>query len=268
MPTKDDANPLSDAPRSGVAPRLPGRVAVVTGSTRGIGRAIAERFADEGATVVVNSRDATAAREAAAAIGRGAVGLAGDVATEEGCRALMEGTLAASGRLDVLVNNAGTSVVHKAEEFPLEDWRRILDLNLTGAFICAQLAGRQMLRQGSGCVINIGSVAAFTSTPGRVAYCASKAGMMMMTRVMAAEWAPTVRVNAVLPGFIETDLVADLEAQGSLDLSAVRRRTPFGRLGRTEEVAAAAVFLASDQASYVTGSLLAVDGGWLAYGFV
>lgn len=248
--------------------RLRDRVAVVTGSTRGIGRAIAERFAREGARVVVNSRSATEAEQAAGAIGRGALGLAGDVATEEGCRALIEGALAAAGRLDVLVNNAGTSIVHRAEELPLADWRHVLDLNLTGAFICAQLAGREMLRRGSGCVVNIGSVAAFTSTPGRVAYCASKAGMMMMTKVMAAEWAPTVRVNAVLPGFVETDLVSSLEAEGSLDLSAIRRRTPFGRLGRTEEIAAAAVFLASEEASYVTGGLLAVDGGWLAYGFV
>ncbi len=243
-------------------------MAVISGSTRGNGRAIAERYANEGARVVVNSRSAEAAAEAAAEIGRDAVGIAGDVATEAGCRALVEGALAACGRVDVLVNNAGTSVVHKAEEFPLEDWRRILDLNLTGAFICAQLAGREMLRQRSGSVINIGSVAAFTSTPGRVAYCASKAGMMMMTKVLAAEWAPTVRVNAVLPGFVETDLVAGLERAGSIDLGAIRRRTPFGRLGRTEEVAAAAVFLASDEASYVTGDLLAVDGGWLSYGFV
>jgi NAD(P)-dependent dehydrogenase (short-subunit alcohol dehydrogenase family) len=243
-------------------------VAVITGSTRGIGRAIAERYAVEGASVIVNSRTEAAAREAAAAIGGGAVGLAGDVATEDGCRSLIEGALRVAGRIDILVNNAGTSIVAKAEELRLEDWRRVFDLNLTGAFLCAQLAGREMLAQGSGCVINIGSVAAFTSTPGRVAYCASKAGLVMMTKVMAAEWAPTVRVNAVLPGFIETDLVAELERNGSLDGAALRRRTPFGRLGRAEEVAAAASFLASDDASYVTGDLLAVDGGWLAYGFV
>ena len=217
---------------------------------------------------MVNLRSADAANAAAAEIGAAAIGIAGDVASEAGCQTLLEGVLAAHRRIDILVNNAGTSVVHKAEDFPLADWRAIFDLNLTGAFICAQLAGREMLRQGSGSIINIGSVAAFTSTPGRVAYFASKAGMMMMTKVLAAEWAPTVRVNAVLPGFIETDLVAGLIEKGKLDVAALERRTPFGRLGNPEEVAAAALFLASDEASYVTGDLLAVDGGWLSYGFV
>lgn len=207
--------------------RLDGRVAVITGSTLGIGRAIAKRFAEEGAKVVINSRTASAVEEAVASIGRGAVGIAGDVGSEAGCRSLIAGALDFFGRIDVLVNNAGTTVVQKAVDLPLNDWRRILDVNLTGPFICAQLAGREMLSQGSGCVINIGSVAALTSHPERVAYCASKAGLLMMTKVLAAEWAPTVRVNAVLPGVIETDMVSDLEARGSLNLSALRRRTPL-----------------------------------------
>ena len=246
--------------------RLEGRVAVVTGSTRGIGRAIAEAFVDAGASVVVNSRDEEAARAAALEIGGRAIGIGADVSDEADSGALIAGTLAEFGRIDVLVNNAGTSVAGPAEDLELSQWRRILDVNLTGPFMCCQHAARAMLGAGGGAIINIASVAAFTTPPLRISYVAAKAGLVAMTKVMAAEWAPRIRVNAIAPGYFETDLVADLMSQGVIDRAALSARAPYGRLGHPEELARAAVFLASDDAEYIHGVILPVDGGWLVNG--
>lgn len=246
--------------------RLDGRVAVVTGSTRGIGRAIAEALTGEGAAVVVNSRDESAAQAAAAEIGGAAVGVGADVATEEGCGALFARTLDRLGRVDILVNNAGASVAGPAQDLPLADWQRILDLDLTGPFLCCQLAAREMLQAGKGAIVNIASVAAITTPPRRVSYVAAKAGLIAMTKVMAAEWAPAIRVNAVLPGYFETDLVADLMARGVVDRAAIEGRSPYGRLGRPAEVGRAVAYLVSDDAEFVNGVALPVDGGWLVYG--
>jgi 3-oxoacyl-[acyl-carrier protein] reductase len=247
--------------------KLEGRVAVITGSSRGIGRAIAEAFFEEGARVVVNSRSAATARETAAEIGKDVLGLAADVSTEEGAQRLIEETVEFFGRVDVLVNNAGQSMVRDSLELTLADWQSTFDLNLTAAFLCAQRAARSMLDHEGGAIVNIASVTSFAGFPRRLAYATTKAGLVMMTKVMAVEWAPKVRVNAIAPGFIETDLVRALREEGKLDFEALKRRTPMGRLGTPEEVAKAAVFLASDDASYVTGETLVADGGWLAYGF-
>ncbi|MBM3677679.1 MAG: glucose 1-dehydrogenase [Actinobacteria bacterium] len=246
--------------------RLQDRVAVVTGSTRGIGRAIAELLAAEGARVVVNARAEEAVSNAAAGIGHGAVGIAADVATPEGCARLIEGTLERHGRIDVLVNNAGASVAGPAEELALADWQRIVDLNLTGPFLLCQHAARSMLAEGRGAIVNIASVAAITTPPRRVSYVAAKAGLIAMTKVLAAEWAPAIRVNAVAPGYFETDLVADLIERGAVDRAALEARSPSGRLGRPVEVARAVAYLVSDEAEFVNGVTLPVDGGWLVYG--
>lgn len=245
---------------------LQGRVAVVTGSTRGIGRAIAETLSARGAVVVVNSRDPEAAGSAAADLGSGAVGVGADVSTEDGCNTLFARTLEECGRIDILVNNAGTSVAGPAEELSLAEWHRILDVNLTGPFLCCQLAAREMLRCGKGAIVNIASVAAFTTPPRRVSYVAAKAGLVAMTKVMAGEWAPAIRVNAVAPGYFATDLVAELIDRGVIDSAAVEQRSPYGRLGRPEEVARAVAFLVSDEAEFVNGVTLPVDGGWLVFG--
>lgn len=247
--------------------KLKGRVAVVTGSSRGIGRAIAEAFAGEGASVVVNSRSAKTAHATAAEIGKDVLGLAADVSTEEGAQSLIDETLEFFGRVDVLVNNAGQSMVRDSLELSAADWRSTLDLNLTAPFLCSQRAARAMLEGRGGVIINIASVTSFAAFPRRLAYATTKAGLVMLTRVMASEWAPKVRVNAIAPGFIETDLVRALEGEGKLDFAALRKRTPMGRLGTPEEIAKTAVFLASDDASYITGETLVADGGWLAYGF-
>jgi NAD(P)-dependent dehydrogenase (short-subunit alcohol dehydrogenase family) len=249
--------------------RLAGRVAAVTGSSRGIGRAIAAAYLAEGAQVIVNSRQADAAAATARELGDNAAGVGADVSTAEGARALVQGAIDHFGRLDVMVANAGINIVKDAVDFEPEEWRRVMATNLDGVFYCAQAAGRLMLEQGSGSVISIASVTSFNAFPRRAAYATAKAGLVMLTKVLAAEWGSAgVRVNAIAPGYVRTDLVQGLADGGQLDLGAVQRRTPLGRLAEPAEIASAAVFLASDEASFVTGETLVVDGGWLAYGWV
>ncbi|TMD05492.1 MAG: 3-oxoacyl-ACP reductase FabG [Chloroflexi bacterium] len=247
--------------------KLKGQVAIVTGSSRGIGRAVAEAFAREGARVVINSRDQKTAALAATELGEEAVGIGADLATEAGAEALIGETIRRCGRVDILVNNAGMPMVRPTLELTLEEWQRVLDLNLTGPFLCAQKAAASMLGGEGGVILNMASLTAFAPFPRRLAYAASKAALVMMTRIMAVEWAPKVRVNAIAPGFIFTDFTKELVAEGRLDVEALKRRTPQGRLGSPDEVARAAVFLASDDAGFITGETLVIDGGWLAYGF-
>ena len=249
--------------------RLENRVAAVSGSTRGIGRAIVEAMLAEGARVVVNSRDPKAAEATARALGANAAAVGADVSTPEGAQALVDGAVSAFGRLDVMVANAGVNIVRDAVDYTAEEWRAVLATNLDGVFYTAQRAGRAMLQQGSGSVIAIASVTSFNAFPRRAAYATSKAAVAMLVKVLAAEWAAGgVRVNAVAPGYVHTDLIEGLRQEGKVDLEALRRRTPMGRLAAPEEVARATVFLASDDASYITGETLLVDGGWVAYGYV
>ncbi len=248
--------------------RLSGKVAAITGSSRGIGRAIAEEFLAEGARVIVNSRSAEQALAVARELGGASVGVGADISTAAGAKAVADAALAAFGRLDVMVANAGINVVEDAVNLSPEDWERVIAVNLSGAFYVAQAAGRVMLEQGSGSVISIASVTSFNAFPRRVAYTASKAGVAQMTKVLAVEWAPNVRVNAIAPGYVRTDLVDGLVKQGRLDIPSLERRTPMGRLADPSEIAKAAVFLASDDASYITGETLLVDGGWVANGFL
>lgn len=244
---------------------LSGRRALVTGSTRGIGRAVAEAMAAAGARVAVTSRDAAAAQAVAAELGGGAVGLGADLTREDGPSTLVGAAVEVLGGLDVLVNNAGMAMVAGAVELSPADWRRTIELDLSAVFFCAREAARCMLAQGSGAIVNVSSIQAFTPLARRVAYATAKAGVVGMTRALAAEWAPTVRVNAVAPGYVETQMVEELVRAGRLDAGAVAARTPLGRMARPEEIAGAVVFLASDAASYVTGETLMVDGGWTTW---
>ena len=249
--------------------RLAGQVAAVTGSSRGIGRAIAAAYLAEGARVVVNSRQSEAAAATARELGDNAVGVAADVSTAEGAQAVVQGAIDHFGRLDVMVANAGINIVKDAVDYAPEEWRRVLATNLDGVFYCAQAAGRLLVPQGSGSVISIASVTSYNAFPRRAAYATAKAGLVMLTKVLASEWASRgVRVNAIAPGYVRTDLVQGLADQGQLDLGAILRRTPMGRLAEPDEIARAAIFLASDEASFVTGETLVVDGGWLSYGWV
>lgn len=245
-------------------PRLAGKVAVVTGSTRGIGRAIAERFAAEGARVVVNSRSAASAEAAALEIGGEAVGVDADVGSAAGAQRVVDGALDAFGGVDVMVCNAGIPMPRDSLQISEDDWRRTLDVDLSRVFFCAQRAARVMVKRGAGAIVTISSLQAFAPLARRVAYAAAKGGVVAMTRSLAAEWAPYVRVNCVAPGYVATSMVQELVAQGRVDPEAVNRRTPFGRMAEPAEVASAVLFLASDEASFITGETIMVDGGWLS----
>jgi NAD(P)-dependent dehydrogenase (short-subunit alcohol dehydrogenase family) len=239
---------------------------VISGSSRGIGFAVARAFAAEGALVVVNSRTRKAADEAAGELGEKAVGVEADVATQEGCAALIAGALKAHGRIDVLVNNAGMSMARGSLELTAEEWRSVLDLNLTSVFLCSQAAARSMRNTGGGSIVNTASVQGLTPFPKRLAYGTTKAGVVMMTQILAAEWAPEIRVNAVAPGYTRTEMVDNLRREGKLDYESISARTPLRRLAEPEEMAPAYVFLASDDSRFVTGQTLAVDGGWTSFG--
>ena len=249
--------------------RLAGKSAVITGSTKGIGLGIARAFAREGARVVVNARNAGDCAAVAKEVS-GAIPIAADLSRSDEVRRLArEATQALGGRVDILVNNAGQPRVAPSEALPEADYRYTLDLNLNAYFVLAQEIGRGMLERRSGSIINVTSVNGTLAFPKRLAYCVSKAGANMITKVLAIEWAASgVRVNAIAPGYVETDFIKALSARGLLDLGALVRRTPIGRLGTPEEIGEAAVFLASDAASFVTGEIFTVDGGWSAYGFV
>ncbi len=253
--------------------RLQGKTAIVTGSTKGIGLGIARAFAREGATVVINARSGKDCQAVAAEIGkegRRAIAIPADLAKSEEVRRLArEAEAALGGRVDILVNNAGQPRVAPSVELPEADYRYTLDLNLTAYFLLSQEVARGMLGRKSGAIINVSSINGTIAFPQRLAYCVSKAGVNMLTKVMAIEWASQgVRVNAIAPGYIATEMVRGLATRGILDQERISRRTPLGRLGLPEEVAEAAVFLASDAAAFVTGSVLTVDGGWMAYGYV
>jgi NAD(P)-dependent dehydrogenase (short-subunit alcohol dehydrogenase family) len=239
--------------------RLRGKATAVTGATRGIGRAIALAFAREGADVLVNGRDATAGARVCAeveALGRRAVWHAADLGRVAEARGVVAAAVAAFGRLDVLVNNAGLFERKPALEMEEADWDRLLDVNLKGAFFCAQAAARAMRGRG-GVIVNVASDAAWSGGLNPCAhYAASKAGLVSITRSLAKELAPHgIRVNALAPGLITTEMGG---AAGSTLPGLV---IPLGREGTPEEVAASTVFLASDEASYVTGANLNLSGG-------
>ncbi|MCL6598788.1 MAG: glucose 1-dehydrogenase [Alicyclobacillus macrosporangiidus] len=250
--------------------KLEGRVAVVTGSSMGIGRAIAERFAREGASVVINSRDAGRAQGVAAelhAMGFSAVGVGADVSVPEQANQLAAAAFNHFGGLDIWVNNAGINAIGPSAELDPDDFARVIAVNLNGVFYGSQAAGKVMVQQRRGVIVQIGSIYGEVGMVMRAAYCSAKHGVMGLTKVLASEWAPYgVRVVCINPGYIQTALdVADQQA-GGYDDSDIIRRTPVGRYGTVEEVAAAAVFVVSDEASFITGTSVTVDGGWVGYG--
>ncbi len=236
-----------------------GKVALVTGSTRGIGRAVAERLSRDGARVVVTGRNAEAAARVAEALPGEALGLGLDVADPDSVAATVAQILDAWGRIDILVNNAGITRDNLTLRLKPADWQAVLDTNLTGAFLCAKACLRPMIRARTGSIINISSVVGALGNAGQANYCAAKAGLEGLTRSLAREYANRgVRVNAVAPGYIATDMTAELPESVRENLLA---QVPLARLGRPEDVAEAVAFLASDRAAYITGQVLHVNGG-------
>jgi NAD(P)-dependent dehydrogenase (short-subunit alcohol dehydrogenase family) len=247
---------------------LNGKVALVTGASRGIGEYLAMAVAEAGADVAVASRGLDGAREVAeriAALGRRSYAAQVDVTSVDSIKAMVDEVTGHFGRIDVLVNSAGVSPVYKrAEQMTSAEWDSVLDVNLRGAFLSTTAVGRQMIAQGGGSIVSLASIGARVALPRLLAYCASKGGVDQLTKVLAAEWARyNVRVNAVAPAYVETDMTAGLRENPRL-LEGLISQTPLGRLARPEEIAGAAVFLASDAASYITGQTLFVDGGWTA----
>jgi 3-oxoacyl-[acyl-carrier protein] reductase len=241
---------------------IQGRVAVVTGASRGIGRSIALLLAASGARVVLSARNSEALQEVVMQIRDGggeAIAVAGDVAVGADADNLMEAADKAFGGVDILVNNAGVTRDGLLLRMKEEDWDTVLDTNLKGAFLCTRAAAKIMSKKRYGRIINISSVVGEMGNPGQANYCASKAGLLGLTKSVAKELARrNVTVNAVTPGFILTDMTEALPEKARDELTA---QIPLGRLGSAEDVANAVLFLASEQAGYITGQVLGVNGG-------
>ena len=240
---------------------LTGKTCIVTGAGRGIGRGMAEGLARHGAFVVLTGRTRATLEEAAQAIGESCMVATADVSVETEVLALRDAVLARTGRIDVLVNNAGVNPIFKGiERTSLAEWQHIIDTNLTGLFLCCKYLGGAIAEGGS--VINVSSVAGHGGLPRSVPYCASKGGVELLTKALAIDWAKRgVRVNSLAPGWVDTDLTHgllghDVHGQRLLD------RTPLGRFARPTDMAGGVVFLASDASAFMTGQSLVIDGGW------
>lgn len=244
---------------------LKGKTALVTGSSRGLGAAIAVALAQAGANVAVHGSGAApeATQHKVEAAGAKALALAGDVGSPEVCASLVEDTVEHFGAIDILVNNAGTIRRAPAAEYSEEDWLTVINVNLTSVFRLTQHAGRHMLRQGSGKIINIASVLTFQGGILVPAYAAAKGGVGQLTKAFANEWAAKgVNVNAIAPGYMETDNTEALR-KNSERSRQILDRIPAGRWGQPDDLAGAVVFLASGASDYMHGHVLVVDGGWL-----
>ncbi|HEX77092.1 MAG TPA: 3-oxoacyl-[acyl-carrier-protein] reductase [Dehalococcoidia bacterium] len=243
---------------------LESRVAIVTGSARGIGQAIATKLAEHGATTIINDLDGGGAEQTAAQIrarGGQATAIVADISQADEAKRLVDETMASYGRLDILVNNAGITRDSFLLRMSEEDWDRVLNTNLKGAFLCSRAAVRPMMKQGWGRIINISSVAGVMGNAGQANYAAAKAGLLGLTKTVAREFASRgITVNAIAPGFIDTEMTRPLSEAVKQEFL---RLIPVGYAGSPEDVAQAVLFLASEEARYITGQVLHVDGGML-----
>ena len=254
-------------------PGLAGKVVLNTGGASGIGRAMAHGFARHGARLMLLDLDAQGLASAKAELEAAYPEVQVEIvkasitdpdAVEQACAA----TEARFGRIDILLNNAGISMNKPSLELTPDDWRRAIDIDLSGVFFCTQAAARRMVRQGGGNILSTASMWGLASSARRLAYCAAKAGVVSLTKSLAAEWAEyNIRVNAVCPGYTSTALMETLLARGAIDGQALLARTPLRRFGSPDEMAEVALVLASDSAAFITGHALVSDGGWTADGF-
>lgn len=248
---------------------ITGKIVIVTGGGRGLGATLAHGFATAGAHVVIGDQDEQTAQTSADNIRAGgglAIAARCDITSEQDARALVDLAVQTYGRLDVLVNNAGINIPKPAEELTLDEWNRIVGVNLTGTFLCCQTGGAAMLRQGDGCIVNICSVHGHVGSyiHKAAAYNASKAGIINLTRSLALEWGERgVRVNGISPGALRTELMAQRLANAEY-IRTWQERAAIKRVGAPEDIVGTAIFLASPAAAWLTGQILAVDGGWLA----
>ena len=247
----------------------PVRVAVVTGGSQGIGRRTAELLAERGFQLaIVDLKDPKATVEAIEQEGRTALGFTGDITKEDVVEEFARRVLDRFGRVDVLVNNAGISLIRAAEETTADEYRRVIEVNLVAPFLLARVLGREMLEARSGSIVNVASIAGLVAVSDRAAYNASKHGLVGLTRTLAAEWGGRgVRVNAVCPGWVKTEMDKADQASGSYTDADITQRVPMGRFAGPDDVARAIAFLADDaESGFVNGHTLTVDGGWSSDG--
>ena len=249
---------------------LQDKVAIVTGGNGGIGLGMAQGLSAAGATVVIAARNADKSAAAVASIlasGCKASAITVDVTDEADCQAMVAATLKTHGRLDILVNNAGINIRKRPEDYTLAEWQRVLQTNLSSAFICSQAAYPEMKRSSQGKIINIGSMMSIFGTAFTTPYAASKGGIVQMTRALACAWAAdNIQVNAVLPGWVDTELTQTARKDIAGLHERVLARTPAGRWGEAHDFAGIAVFLASAASDFITGAAIPVDGGYSVQG--
>jgi NAD(P)-dependent dehydrogenase (short-subunit alcohol dehydrogenase family) len=248
--------------------RIDGKIALITGGARGLGRAMATALAEAGADIALSGRSAEACRETAegitAATGRRARGFAADVTKLADVERLVTEVEAELGPVDILVNNAGINIRGPIQQLTEADWDAVIDTNLKGPFLCARAFGPRMVERGWGRVLNLGSVLGVIALPGRAPYASSKAGIINLTRVLALEWAGSgVTANAICPGAFATEMNRSL-LDDPIKYKEFVAQIPMGRWGELDELTGAVVFLASGASSYVTGTSIFVDGGWIA----
>ena len=254
--------------------KLENKVVFITGAASGIGLSMAYAFAANGAKLILLDLNAEALKQVKQALADvlpevEVKTFTAAVNDEEAVNLAVAQSVEHFGTIDVLVNNAGVSMNQPTLELSGESWRRAMDINDNGVFYCAQAVGRQMIAQGFGNILNVSSMYGVVAAPERAAYCTSKAAVAMLTKSLAIEWAPLgLRVNAIAPGYVKTALVEELIAKGRMDLEALIKRTPIGRLGQADEIASITLFLASEHASFINGHIVVADGGWSSYSYI
>jgi NAD(P)-dependent dehydrogenase (short-subunit alcohol dehydrogenase family) len=245
--------------------KLKGKVALITGSSRGIGKDIAKGFAKEGADIIINGRNLETAKPVAKEIeglGVKTMAIGADVSSSQDVNRMVEEAVNAFGRIDILVNNAGVNpFILEAEKIKEEGWDQVLDINLKGVFLCCQAVGKRMIQQGGGRIINISSTAGIIGEQGFLPYCVSKAGVMTLTRILAYEWSRyNILVNAIAPGLIAGGMNAPILNKEVL-VSGLTQQVPLKRFGKPEEIVNTVLFLASEESGYINGTTIVADGG-------